>query len=194
MPLDLGAATETTSVPTFDPATSTDLPGTNVLSIRRASVEEWDIVETWVSYRYVRVGEDWQLIRFEVSAPGTPQESVQRLVMAHRLAAPPAAWTPALPATHAVTVTNDGSGERFTLNFAGGQVYAAGGSELAQEATMSGTPGLGNVDVAPPPTRCGGNVTLVLDTSFSVPAQMGGEQLKAALPSSSTCTPAHRSR
>ena len=180
LPLDLGAATETASTPTFDPSTSTDLPGTNVLSIRRAKVEEWDIVETWVSYRYVRSGDDWQLVRYEVSSPGTPAESIQRTVMAHRLVGPPAAWTPALPATHAVTVTNDGSGERFTLNFAGGQVYAAGGSELAEEAVMTGSPSLGNVDTTPPPTRCGGNVTLVLDTSFSVPAQMGGEQLKAA--------------
>jgi hypothetical protein len=97
LPLDLAAANETNTEATFDPATSSELLGTNVLSIRRASVAEWDIEEVWVSYRYVQVGDDWQLIRYEITAPGSAAEEVVRLVVAHRLAEPPEGWTASMP-------------------------------------------------------------------------------------------------
>jgi prepilin-type N-terminal cleavage/methylation domain-containing protein len=184
LPLDLAAASEVNTDPVFDPATSTELLGTNVLSVRRASVSDWDIAEVWVSYRYLLVGEDWQLIRFEITAPGTASESVERVVVAHRLAAPPAGWTAGLPPTHAVAVSSNGAAgaisQTFELTFAGGQTFTAGGTELTQEVTMQPGSGLGSVDPAPPPSRCGGNVTLVIDTSGSVPNQRGGAELEAA--------------
>lgn len=183
LPLDLASANETNTDPTFDPSTSTALPGTNVLSIRRASVEEWDIQEVWVSYRYVQAGEDWQLVRYEITAPGSADQAVARLVVAHRLAAPPEGWTTAMPPTHAVAATSSGTGsidQTLALTFAGGQTFTAAGTELAQEVTMQPGSDLGNVDPAPPPSRCGGNVTLVIDTSGSVPNQSGGAELEAA--------------
>jgi prepilin-type N-terminal cleavage/methylation domain-containing protein len=184
LPLDLAAANETNTDATFDPATSATLPGTNVLSIRRASVTEWDIDEVWVSYRYVQMGEDWQLIRFEITAPGTPNEEVERLVVAHRLAAPPEGWTAAMPPTHAVAATSSGGSgaidQTLSLTFAGGHTFTVAGTELAQEIEMQPGSDLGSVDPAPPPSRCGGNVTLVIDTSGSVPNQLGGAELEAA--------------
>lgn len=184
LPLDLAAASQTDTDPAFDPATSTTLQGTNVLSIRRASVAEWDIAEVWVSYRYVRAGEDWQLVRYEITAPGTAAEEIVRVVVAHRLAEPPEGWTAALPPTHAVAVTSSGGSEAinqtFSLTFAGGQSFTAAGTELAQEVAMLPNSDLASVDPAAPPSRCGGNVTLVIDTSGSVPNQRGGAELEAA--------------
>jgi hypothetical protein len=184
LPLDLAAASEVDSDPAFDPSTSIELQGTNVLSVRRESVVEWDIEEVWVSYRYVQAGEDWQLVRYEITAPGTAQEDVVRLVVAHRLAEPPQGWSTGLPPTHAVAVTSPGGSaainQTFTLTFAGGQTFTAGGTELAQEVAMLPNSDLGSIDPAPPPSRCGGNVTLVIDTSGSVPNQRGGAELEAA--------------
>ncbi len=184
LPLDIAAASETNTTATFDPATSSTLPGTNVLSIRRASVTEWDIDEMWVSYRYVRAGDDWQLVRYEITAPGTAAGDAVRLVVAHRLAAPPEGSTPSMPPTHAVAANNRGESgtidQTLDLDFAGGQTFPAATTELAQEVTLQSGTGLGSVDPGTPPSRCGGDVTLVIDTSGSVPNRRGGAELEAA--------------
>ena len=186
LPLDLASAAATDSTATADPTTANTLPGTNVLTIEQSGVAEIDVDEVWISYRYVQSGKDWQLQRFVVHNVGTPSETVESIVVAHRLAKPPVGWSQSTSPAHAVAVTNrpgatPGSiDQSFTLTFANQSTFTVGGAQLATDSALSGDPQLGTADPGAAPTKCGGTISLVLDTSGSIPIQAGGEQLKAA--------------
>lgn len=181
VPPDLRAATSHDTSPTHQPA-SQPLPGTNVLTVTRDSADGPLVV----SYRYELVGERWQLVRYEITGAGTAAESVVRTGSAQELASPPVGWTPDQPATHAASATvrtptaNAGSGLDLAVVFPSGKTFTTGGagpsplSELPTDYTG------GIADGNSPRSRCGGTMTLVLDTSLSVPMQFGGLALESA--------------
>jgi hypothetical protein len=64
-------------------------------------------------------------------------------------------------------------GEDIDVTFASGEVFTTGGAGLSSEDQLPTNYSGGIVDPAAPPSRCGGTVTIVLDTSSSVPSQNG---------------------
>lgn len=182
VPLDLSSATATDTSPSF-PTTSTPMPGTNVLTISRADDGPLGGGEMLVSYRYVHSFTEWRLERYEIRGIGTAGERIDQIGVAHELAAPPATWTSDQAPVHAVDVRarNDASGGiDMILTFNGGETFTVGGSPLAVSERLPDGGDLGYVDPTAPPSRCGGTITLVLDTSGSVPKNFGGEPLKKA--------------
>jgi hypothetical protein len=186
LPVDLASASQTYVDPLFSPATSQVLPGTNALTIRRFDITGTVATEFYVAYRYLQVGGEWQLARFEIRNPGTAQETVFRVGVAHELAEPPLDWTPDQAPTHAVEVRSRNQvvlkpiGEDVTVTFSNGEQFATGGAGLSEDEYLPTDPNLGFVDPSAPPSRCGGTITLVLDTSSSIPDGGGGVQLENA--------------
>jgi prepilin-type N-terminal cleavage/methylation domain-containing protein len=184
LPVDLASASSTNVDPTFSPATTQVLPGTNALTIKRIDISGTTTTEYYVAYRYVQSGTEWQLVRFEIRNAGTASEKITRVGVAHELAAPPAGWLPTQSPTHALRVItrNQGTpvGEDVMVTFSGGESFTTGGSGLSEDESLPLDPNIGFIDPSAPPSRCGGTITLVLDTSGSVPDSGGGEQLKNA--------------
>ncbi len=186
LPVDLASASETFTDPLFSPATSTVLPGTNALTIKRFDISGSVAVQYFVAYRYVNVGDEWQLARFEIRKAGTAQETVSRVGVAHELPAPPPGWTPDQKPEHALEVKSRNQvvlkpiGEDVIVTFENGDQFATGGAGLSEDEFLPTDPNLGFVDPSAPPSRCGGTITLVLDTSGSVPQNNGGVQLENA--------------
>jgi len=186
LPVDLASASATNTEPLFSPATSEVLPGTNALTIRRFDISGTTVREYYVAYRYVNVGLEWQLVRFEIRNDGTPAETVFRVGVAHELPAPPPGWTPDQKPVHAVEVKSRNQvvlkpiGEDVIVTFDNGESFTTGGAGLSEDEFLPSDPNLGFVDPSAPPSRCGGTITLVLDTSGSVPANNGGVQLETA--------------
>jgi hypothetical protein len=186
LPVDLASGSQTYTAATFSPATSQVLPGTNALTIRRFDISGSVATEYYVAYRYVNVGSEWQLVRYEIRNAGTPQETVSRVGVAHELMPPPPGWTPDQQPVHAVEVTSRNQvvlkpiGEDVVVTFSNGEEFATGGAGLSEDEYLPADPNLGFIDPSAPPSRCGGTITLVLDTSGSVPANNGGVQLQTA--------------
>lgn len=186
LPVDLASASETFTDPLYSPATSTVLPGTNALTIKRFDISGSVSVQYFVAYRYVNVGDEWQLVRYEIRNAGTPQETVSRVGVAHELPAPPPGWTPDQKPEHALEVKSRNQvvlkpiGEDVIVTFDNGDQFATGGAGLSEDEFLPTDPNLGFVDPSAPPSRCGGTITLVLDTSGSVPLNNGGIQLENA--------------
>lgn len=181
VPADLRAATAHDTSPTYQPA-GQPLPGTNVLTINRDTATGPLIV----SYRYVLVGNKWQLVRYEVRNAGTASEMIERTGAAQDLAPPPAGWTPDQPATHAASATvrtptaNAGSGLDLAVVFPTGKTFSTGGAGPSPLSELPTDYSGGIADGNSPRSRCGGTMTLVLDTSLSVPMQFGGLALESA--------------
>lgn len=184
IPADLATATATNTDPVFDPTSSGTLPGTNAFTLWLAPTDGGLDSPGIVSYRYLNDGGEWQLVRFDVLRPGTVRESFARVVIARQLAAPAATWTPAQAPQHAVNVIDRTTSGRVALDivftFDRGETATTGGSALPRSAleALSETPELS--DPSSPGSRCGGRISLVLDTSGSVPKNRGGESLKQA--------------
>lgn len=187
VPIDLSSASSIDTSPTYSPATSTVLPGTNALTIHRWDISGETAIEYHVAYRYVFSIDEWQLVRYEVRNAGTGSETVSKVGVAHELAAPPPEWTPIDAPEHAVVVRarnvdgNSGSqGYDVTVTFTSGQSFTTGGANIGEGAQLPTNPDIGFVDPTAPPSRCGGTIVMVLDSSGSVPNQGGGTQLKDA--------------
>ena len=183
IPLDLAAATTRDTTPTLQPSSRTALPGTNVLTVTRTDSDGTTIT---VSYRYTKVDKKWQLARYEISGLGTASETVTYTGAAYELKKPPSGWRPTDAPSHAVTVTNrtqsatSGAGLDLTVVFQSGKTFSTGGAGPAPIGQLS-TDYTGSISQASSPrSRCGGTMTLVLDTSLSVPMQYGGLALEAA--------------
>ena len=184
IPNDLASATSRNLDPLYQPTTTKKLPGTNVLSLNRADISETGITTNYVvSYRYVQVGDEWQLQRYEIRNVGLATQVITQVGVAHQLAAPPTTWNATQSPTHAVTVTSRNQvvlrpiGEDVQVVFGSGEDFTTGGAGLSSQDQLPTDYTGGIIDPSAPPTRCGGTVTVVLDTSSSIPTQSGATSL-----------------
>ena len=177
-------ATSRNTEPLFQPSATIDLLGTNVLTLNRADISASGISSNFVvSYRYVQSGDEWQLRRYEIRNVGLANQTVTQVGVAHQLASPPPTWNPTQSPTHAVTVTSRNQvvlrpiGEDIQVVFGSGEQFTTGGAGLSSQDQLPTDYMGGIIDPAAPPTRCGGTVTVVLDTSVSIPWQGGATSL-----------------
>ena len=184
IPNDLASATSRNTEPLFQPSATIDLLGTNVLTLNRADISASGISSNFVvSYRYVQSGDEWQLRRYEIRNVGLANQTVTQVGVAHQLASPPPTWNPTQSPTHAVTVTSRNQvvlrpiGEDIQVVFGSGEQFTTGGAGLSSQDQLPTDYMGGIIDPAAPPTRCGGTVTVVLDTSVSIPWQGGATSL-----------------
>ena len=193
LPVDLSSVLDTystvsesellASLAAFNPpmAYSATLPGVNVLTVIRPDLEAGAGSYYLVAYRYHEVDGKWQISRFEIRNPGTAAEVVKTVGVAHEIPAPPADWDPLTEKpTFAVEVTSRNQvilrpiGEDVTVNFESGNEFRTGGAGLSAENQLPTDYSGGFTDPSAPPSRCGGRVALVIDTSGSVPQNGGG--------------------
>src|SRR3954454_23744679 len=180
-------------------------PGTNVLLLHWSEgTDNFD-----VSYRYVKSGNEYQLVRVSCSAT----KGRSQVVVAHQLAAPPANLLPwvdgAQKPSFAVNVSSratggsTGAGELspnrigrdLTVTLQGWTVASAGATATsvagADSISVGGSGLSGGDDIAPgsgnaialgsaPRSRCGGRIAMVIDTSGSIPQVKGDAPLRAA--------------
>ena len=184
IPNDLASASSRNIDPLHQPSPRTTLPGTNVLTLNRADISTSDVTTNYVvSYRYVQVGEEWQLQRYEIRNVGLTTQTLTKVGVAHQLAAPPSTWNPTQSPIHAVTVTSRNQvvlrpiGEDVQVTFGSGEEFTTGGAGLSSQDQLPTDYTGGIIDPSAPPTRCGGTVTVVLDTSSSIPSQGGATSL-----------------
>ena len=184
IPNDLASASSRNIDPLYQPSSRTTLPGTNVLTLDRADISTSGITTNYiVSYRYVSVGDEWQLQRYEIRNVGLATQTITKVGVAHQLASPPPTWNPTQSPVHAVSVTSRNQvvlrpiGEDVQVTFGSGEEFTTGGAGLSSQDQLPTDYTGGIIDPSAPPTRCGGTVTVVLDTSSSIPAQGGATSL-----------------
>jgi len=184
IPNDLASASSRNIDPLFQPSSRTTLPGTNVLTLDRADISTSGVTTNYVvSYRYVLVGDEWQLQRYEIRNVGLAAQTIAKVGVAHQLASPPPTWNPTQAPVHAVSVTSRNQvvlrpiGEDVQVTFGSGEEFTTGGAGLSSQDQLPTDYTGGIIDPSAPPTRCGGTVTVVLDTSSSIPAQGGATSL-----------------
>ena len=173
--------------PGFDPTTAGALPGTNVFTVLRSDISGASEVLYYVAYRYVQVGDEYQLRRYEIRGAGTPSEVIKQVGVAHELPAPPAGWREGIdPPTHAVEINARNQvvlrpiGDDITVNFKSNNNFTTGGSPLSRGLALPGDLAFRASEPKAPPSRCGASIAIVFDTSGSVPASSGGEDAKKA--------------
>ena len=184
IPNDLASATSRNIDPLYQPTPRTTLPGTNVLTLNRADISTSGVTTNYVvSYRYVQVRDEWQLQRYEIRNVGLATQNITKAGVAHQLASPPPTWNPTQSPVHAVSVTSRNQvvlrpiGEDVQVTFGSGQEFTTGGAGLSSQDQLPTDYTGGIIDPSAPPTRCGGTVTVVLDTSSSIPSQGGATSL-----------------
>jgi len=184
IPNDLASASSRNIDPLYQPTPRTTLPGTNVLTLNRADISTSGVTTNYVvSYRYVQVRDEWQLQRYEIRNVGLATQNITKVGVAHQLASPPPTWNPTQSPVHAVSVTSRNQvvlrpiGEDVQVTFGSGQEFTTGGAGLSSQDQLPTDYTGGIIDPSAPPTRCGGTVTVVLDTSSSIPSQGGATSL-----------------
>ena len=184
IPRDLASATSRNTEPQHQPSATSKLPGTNVLTINRSDIATSGLAENYVvSYRYVQSENEWQLKRYEIRNVSLINQTVSQVRVAQQLATPPPTWKPTQSPTHAVTVTSRNQvvlrpiGEDIQVVFKSGEKFTTGGASLSSQDQLPTDYTGGIIEPAAPPTRCGGAVTVILDTSNSIPAQGGANSL-----------------
>ena len=184
IPSDLASATSRNIDPLYQPTPRTTLPGTNVLTLNRADISTSGVTTNYVvSYRYVQMRDEWQLQRYEIRNVGLATQNITKVGVAHQLASPPPTWNPTQSPVHAVSVTSRNQvvlrpiGEDVQVTFGSGQEFTTGGAGLSSQDQLPTDYTGGIIDPSAPPTRCGGTVTVVLDTSSSIPSQGGATSL-----------------
>ena len=181
---DIASAADISTAPTDQPGGAA-LPGSNVLHVTWSQTDGATTTASDVYYRYVNVGTEWQLVRYEYRGGA----AVSSVPIAHELAAPGVGWTAgsAVPASVLSVVPRAAdslgrTGVDVTMTSQNGAVSHYGGS------------GLGSGDPVPlrtnapkwinPTTvrsRCFNRIALLVDTSGSIPMAAGGSQVKAAV-------------
>jgi prepilin-type N-terminal cleavage/methylation domain-containing protein len=163
------------------------LPGVNVLTVIRPDLEAGAGTYYLVAYRYHQAPDGtWQISRYEIRNPGTASEVVKVVGVAHEIPAPPPEWDGTTPPTHAVEVTSRNQvvlrpiGEDVIVNFESGNEFRTGGGGLSAENQLPTDYSGGFTNPSAPPSRCGGRIALVIDTSGSVPAGNGDEATEEA--------------
>ena len=162
------------------------LRGTNVLTLVIPDLDSG--AYKVVSYRYVLSQDDWTLVRALIKDPGTGSESLSAVTVARQVADPPldGSWSPGTQPAHAFQITSRNQvvlrpiGENITVYFASGNEFSTGGAGLSGEMDLTPNDPVTLPDPTAPPSRCGGRVALVLDTSWSVPGLNGGSSMEAA--------------
>jgi prepilin-type N-terminal cleavage/methylation domain-containing protein len=186
---EVDEATLLAELAAFSPpmAYNATLPGVNVMTVIRPDLEAGSGTYYLVAYRYHQTADgSWQISRFEIRNPGTASEIVKTVGVAHEIPAPPPEWDGTTPPVHAVEVTSRNQvilrpiGEDVTVNFESGNEFRTGGAGLSAENQLPTDYTGGFTDPSAPPSRCGGRVALVIDTSGSVPAGNGDEATKDA--------------
>ena len=183
------AAALATPVPGGPPAMSVTHDfgpdSTNVLTLVRPDLDAGTNVYYIVTYRYEQVNGEWRISRYEIRNPGTPSETVKTVGVAYEVPQPPAGWVPKTPPTFAAEVIARTQyirpvGEDVKFKFESGKTFVSGGGGLSaqNELDSNGNGGLKNPSA--PPSRCGGRIALVIDTSGSVPAGNGDEATEDA--------------
>ena len=155
-------------------------PGsTNVVTVVRPDLDGGGQYYV-VAYRYEEIDGNWQLSRYEIRNPGQPSETVSRVGVAKEVPGPPLNWLPEQKPDHAVVVRSRNQvilrpiGEDVDVKFDSGDVFTTGGAGLSAENFLPTDYAGGFTDPSAPPSRCGGRIALVIDTSGSVPANRGG--------------------
>ena len=158
---------------------------TNVLTLVRPDLDAGTNVYYIVTYRYEQVNGEWRISRYEIRNPGTPSETVKTVGVAYEVPQPPAGWVPKTPPTFAAEVIARTQyirpvGEDVKFKFESGKTFVSGGGGLSaqNELDSNGNGGLKNPSA--PPSRCGGRIALVIDTSGSVPASNGDKPTEDA--------------
>ena len=165
---------------------TTGLPGTNVLTVVRPDLDAGTGVYYIVSYRY-HAGQR-RSGRSAASRSATPDRrarSIKTVGVAHEIPAPPPGWDPSMAPTHAVECHGPQPGDpppdrrgRRAQRSRAATVQVRRRRPLGRErAPASGLQG-GLTNPSAPPSRCGGRMALVLDTSGSMPASNGGIPLR----------------
>ena len=160
--------------------------GTNVLTLVVPDLEADDY--KLVSYRYTVSNGDWMLVRYLIKNPGTASESSSQVGVAREVQDPPidGSWLPGMKPVHAFQITARNQvvlrpiGENITVYFASGNEFSTGGAGLSGEKDLTPNDPVTLPDPTAPPSRCGGRVALVLDTSWSVPGLGGGNNMESA--------------
>lgn len=164
-----------------------DLDGTNVLTlvVPDPSSNTLQIV----AYRYIFENGEGRLVRYRIESPGQAGAEVVSLVgVAYEVAQPDPTsnWQAGDPVdfAFAIEARNQASlrpvGEDITVLFQSGNEFRTGGAGLSAEKNLTPNDPVTLPDPTAPPTRCGGRVALVLDTSYSVPRSNGGAALETA--------------
>ncbi|HUS42152.1 MAG TPA: prepilin-type N-terminal cleavage/methylation domain-containing protein [Ilumatobacteraceae bacterium] len=158
---------------------------TNVLTLVRPDLDAGAGVYYVVTYRYEQVNGEWRISRYEIRNPGTPSETVKTVGVAYEVPSPPVGWVSKTTPTFAAEVIARTQyirpvGEDVKFKFESGKTFVSGGGGLSaqNELDSNGSGGLKNPSA--PPSRCGGRIALVIDTSGSVPAGNGDEATKDA--------------
>jgi type II secretory pathway component PulJ len=173
------------------PTVASHLPGTNVFALSNDESMSSGGELGLVSYRYVlnddspngshegSPEQSWDLVRFHLEEPTTPLASATRNLIASHLTPPPEGWAPADVPMHAITVstlpnasTDLGSVSEqrvIDVTFSSGARVTTGG----MFRSISDRPSVPDSDDAPivPGSRCGGTLTIVLNTSSTTWSQ-----------------------
>lgn len=178
LPIDLASSKELNKEPDHQPASPpVVLPGTNVVTIRRVDLTSPSAPDIYVAYRYQEAtdGSEWQLVRYEIRNFGTPSETVAQVGVAHSLPAPPPGWVEGIDVPdHAVDMTSRNpvvlreAGENITVHFQSGDQFVTGGAGLGPGSVLPDADNPAYADPLSPPSRCGGNVSVIVDNSGSV--------------------------
>ncbi len=190
IPVDL--ATAINSYPHHDDATvkaemaandpfvtySATLDGTNVLTlvVPNANTGALEVVV----YRYAEIRGSYLLVRYRISDPGTASEQVSVVGVAHEVPPPPDGWVAGDPVPHVARVVarNQSAvrpvGEDVTITFESGNEFRTGGAGLSAQRDLTPNDPVTLPDPTAPPSRCGGRIAVVIDTSGSVPIGFGG--------------------
>lgn len=164
-----------------------DLDGTNVLTLVVPDPSNGTL--QIIAYRYILEDDEGRLVRFRIENPGQVGAEVVSLVgVAYEVAQPDPTlnWQDGDPVdfAFAIEARNQASlrpvGEDITVLFQSGNEFRTGGAGLSAEKNLTPNDPVTLPDPTAPPTRCGGRVALVLDTSYSVPRSNGGAALETA--------------
>ena len=167
------------------------LPGTNIVTLRTETAVDTQTTQNTsssgdaplVSYRYVEVGGEWHLIRFELADESTPLAQASRTTVSTRLKAPPSEWQPGTPASHAATLlrSEEPSANETTVEFhfgTGARSMATGTFRHLADAPSPVT----DPPVAVTPTvRCGGSITIVVNTASTIWSQGAASTVTTSL-------------
>lgn len=158
------------------PGAMEQLPGTNVATLRHSATQETPTGGAnggntrLVSYRYVEVEDEWHLIRFELADEATSPAQATRTTVSSRLKSPPSGWRPGTSASHAVTLLR---AEGPTAYETAVEIHFSSGARATTSGTyrlLANAPSpVTDPPVEPIPTvRCGGSITIVLNTASTI--------------------------
>lgn len=152
------------------------LPGTNIVTLRPSTTGASQTLGAnggdarLVSYRYVEVESEWHLVRFELADESTSPAQATRTTVSTHLAKPPDGWQPGTSPSHAVTLlrSEESSAYETTVEIhfsSGARTTTTGTHRILADTPIPAT----DPPVQPVPiTRCGGSITIVVNTASTI--------------------------